>query len=936
MKRMLLSATLAALFLAGPLRGQEDPDRQRSSTILYSLGLRLETEKPVDLAAALLKYKNAVERAAQEEKDAKDDAARKAARANAAAALVRTGYCNEKLEPENVAEAQASYARVVADFSDVENWGAIAKEKVAQKGVDVHLDRLFKVLRAWRDTPDRSPLALAEIKKITWDKIQPLDKEAIHGLLAGLGHADEVIRDFSGDSLAEVTDAEGVAGVITRLNDASTDMRAGAATALQKIFNKFNQAAQLDRQADELLRDLDMPIKGKENYEQRDKLRDEAKKFAQTLKGQASKIRHNIPDALNTPEIQSSLEKIIGDESAVPEARLEAAQAAGWIGSISGPLVDALIRAAESKNRNVRQGACRASGEVDLAVSADKQKIVARLIKVVQYEPAKDPDHAAADWANDEMVRQAAAEALERTAVVKSLPALIEALDDNDARVRHAAFRALHEITRKDFDYGKDERGALLTYEADKPLPERKKAQAKWEEWWKNTDGLVILVETFWRFQSQWKDFPVQKLANPALFLKEVESRSWVSHDAKADMERARRVVEIFQRTKDVFVQDAVDEGPGAFDRLLKFIGGETDLEPGKANVPTRCFVAEACAKIVERHNLPDKVSQLRDTLIQGDSPAKKAGAAMAIGFLPKDKVGPSEREALQVRGLVAEPEVRQASAEALGRVGDDLSAADLAKAAQDENVSVQVAALRALAELHPANEDVVGIIGELVAHEPDPGTGGASKKSKDSLVREHGTDALGAIGLPSAIPHLIRARRDNMVNVREAARIAVRKVHKADPAKCVEEIVKIMVDTKRKSEDRIGAALSLGDTGDVAAGKPIVLRLVDKDPPLHLRDEDAGVRIALCDALGDLKAKTLTVVEKLIQSVADEAERESVRDAAYNALKSTTGVDPDVKDSPDADKKFKASDPKPAREAAIQAWRNWLKAEKANLKDEA
>src|SRR6185503_8778620 len=379
---------------------------------------------------------------------------------------------------------------------------------------------------------------------------------------------------------------------------------------------------------------------------QHKKLADEAAK----LKTKAKEIRGDIPENLSTPDIQGALQKILEDENAHAQARRESAVACRSIGRISGGLVDALLKAMDSKDHNVREAACRAAGGVDTSISTDKIKLADRLIKSVQDEAAKAADKATADWANDEAVRQASAEALEQIALVKTLPALIKALDDNDSRVRGAAFRALRVITNRDFEYEKDDKGLAKTYEADKPLPDRKKAQEKWEAWWKDTQGVVVLVERFWGFQSQWSQGSAIKLFDPAFLLKDLESKKWSSPDPKIDESRVKREIEEFQRRKDVFVQDAVDLGVPALDQLAKFIGGQTEREP-KANAATRTFVAEAMARIIEKNNATDGVGKLREAAGDGDA-AKAAGGCIAIGFLPKAMVGAGEREALQVKGL--------------------------------------------------------------------------------------------------------------------------------------------------------------------------------------------------------------------------------------------------------------------------------------------
>ncbi len=907
MKRTLVlaAAVLAALPVFGQGDPAYDPDRRKTGTALYYEGLKAETEKPVNLQLAMTKYRKAIEKAKGEKNDPV-----------AASALARLALCNEKLDPENIGDAKTAWEDVATNFAEVKVTiqnkpvGELAKAKVSFKGVDVWLGQLHASLDGWRLSPSRSPLELAEKKKIAFDKIQPLAEGAVQGLVWGLEHDDEVIRDFSAESLAEVVDEAGVASVIEKLTAEKPVARSGASAALRKIYQKFNDAAALDQRASDLERDLNYAIKPEDRPAAHDaKLRAEAAK----LREAANKIRVKIPATLATPEIQGALEKIIADENAHVSARRDAASGAAQIGNISGPLVEAILKGMVSRDRNVREACVRAAGAVNTALSEDKHKLADALIKTVIYEPAKeasaenDPpvkdDKGTPDWFNDEPVRQAAAEALERIALVKTLPALIEALDDNDTRVRHAAHRALREITRRDFDY-----------EPDKPLKDRKEAQAKWQEWWNTTKGVVVLVERFWLFQSQWRELNVVKLFDPEFLLKDVESRKWSTKDYDADLARVKRVIEDFQRKKDVFVQDGVDLGPESLELFAKFIGGVTEREP-KASPATRYFVAQVMAKLTEK-GAATGAEKLREILGGADA-AQQTGAALGLGYLPKASVGQSEREALQSRGLAAaDAGVKEASAMALGKVGDDGAAASLTQAAQDADANVQIAALRALAIIHPKNADTVQALGDMVADEPD---GGTPKKSPNSIVREYATDALGAIGDPAAMPHLLRARRDSMRNVRQAAILAVQNVFKADAATAAAELKKVLEDEKRKTDDRIGAALALGDSGDPALGKTLVERLVDLNPPRVLRDQDPGVRIKICEALGNMKdaAKKKTIVGYLVQCLRDEEEREAVRDAAYEALKAISGEAGD-------DKKFKASDPKPARDAAGQKWLEW------------
>ena len=919
MRRMLVFAVMASIVSPALAQEESERDRKKNAAALFSEGLRAETEKPINLLLAISKYALAVKHA----KDEKNNEV-------AAASLVHTGWCNEKLDPANIAGAKAAYEEVVNSFADTKPWGEIAKEKASYKGVDVHLKLLHAQLDKWRVTPDRSPLAMTDTKKAVADQILAGKAEAVPGLIWGLGHPDEVIRDFAADCIAQITDEPGITAVIAKLNDANPLTRAGASAALQKIYLKFNDSADLVRRAQELERDLATVTLQPKDHKlgeladaQHKKLADEAAK----LRSKAAEIRAGIPENLATADIQSALQKILEDESAHAQARREAAVACRSIGRISGGLVDALVKAMDSKDHNVREAACRAAGGVDTSISTDKIKLADRLIKSVQDEPAKAADKSTADWANDEAVRQGSAEALEQIALVKTLPALIKALDDNDSRVRGAAFRALNRITNRDFEFEKDK-----SYEPDKPLPERKKAQEKWEKWWQETAGVVVLVERFWAFQSQWSQGSAVRLFDPAHLLKELDSKKWSQADPKIEEGRVKREIEEFQRKKDVFIQDAVDIGVPALDQLIKFIGGQTEREP-KANAATRTFVAEAMARIIEKNNAADAVAKLKDAAGESDA-ARAAGGCAAIGFLPKAMVDAGARDALQSKGLGnAAAEVKEAAANALGKVGEEASAADLTRAAGDANQDVQIAALRALANIHPKNQDTIKALSDMVADEPAE-IGAASKKvlqgAKADQVREYATAALGEIADPAAALALLRARRDTARNVREAASGAIQKVYKADGKALIAAALAILQSEKNKTDDRSGAALLLGDTGEAAVGRELAERLIDKNPPRYLRDSDSGVRIKICEALGNLKAKTKSACETgLLKCMADEYEREAVRDAAFQALSSIFAIPAD-----DKEKLFKASDPKPARDAAIQKWKDFLAGQ--GLKDEA
>ena len=905
MKRILALAVFAP-FAAAAIAQDNDPDRFKVANALLIEGQKLHGKK--NIPVALTKLKKAADKAKTEK-----------AYKVLAEALDLTARINENLDPENIDAAKGAWEGIIADAADVQPYADRAKEKLANKGVDVWLSQLGKSLDLWRVSPDRSPAALLEKKKVAADKILGLNQEAIPGLIWGLGMKDDVVRDFAADTIAEVIDESGIAALIAKLNSEDASARSGASSALQRIYRKSNDAGELDRRASDLelqLSTVAVPdgSRGKAHH---DKLKAEVS----NLQAAAGKIRNKIPPTLDTPGIQAALEKIIGDDAALPQARRDAAVAAAWIGNISGPLTAALIKGMESKDRNVREACCRAAGAVNTSISEDKHKLADVLIKNLQYEPAKDENKAEASWANDEAVRQACAEAMSRIALVKSLPALIEALDDNDARVRKSSFDALSAITRRDLETSKDEKTNLpKTYEPDASLKDRREAQGKWKEWWDATKGVVVLVERFHTFQSGWRDLSVLKLFEPPAFLKEIDSRKWVFGDPKAVMDRAERVVKDFQSKKDVYVQDAIDLGPEAVELLLTFIGGQTEREAAPSP-GTRYFVAEAVAKSIGKHS--GDVAKVRDLLGGSDAP-KKIGAAICLGFIPKGKIGGPERAALDQGLADGDAEVREASAVALGKVGEAGSAASLTKAATDAVIAVQIAALRSIALLAPKNPDTVKVLGDLIADEPDV-AGGATKKSQNAGVREAAVDALGAIADPASIQYVLRSRRDNQRQVYEAARTAIPKIYNAGKDAAREELLKVIKDERRKTDDRGGAALTVGDSGDPDAGKTMSEQLIDMNAPRVLKDQDPEVRMRICAGLGALKAKNKLIVDRLLQCMADEDEREAVRNAAYRALCSIFEVNPSDPGAADAGKKFDASDPKDKRSAALIAWKAFI-----------
>ncbi len=915
-----LPIAFLALLAAASTAAAQPSDAKKTSTALLTEAARFESEGAFE--KAIDKAQKAVDKAVADQR--KDVAAR---------ALQVLGRSNENLNPEKIADAQAAYGRIVAEFGDQEPVAGWAKDKISWKGIDVWIRQFAAALQKERDEERAIFSALNDIKapetdprivelrgKLTtlktwageqkaafWAKAQPLDKDAVPGLMTGLAHKDGVVRAACAEFIAETADEPGIASVVSRLADDAA--RPGAALALSKIFGEFASAKKFDEEAAKIMEDL-QDIKAPSDRSKA--LVEKNMERARALQQKANEIRKNIPAALDSPKIQDALKDVLGNEKQ-PAGQIEAAKALESVGDLAGPLVDALLTGLKSNDRNVRQACCVAAGAVDTTSNADKRKLAERLIEIVKLEPEVE-NKADGDHANDPAVRGAAATSLGRIGIIKAIPALIDALDDNSADVQRRAHEALIAITAKDLGYesephlsdagfiNPDPKARKMEEEKDKRAKQaelRKKGIEAWKQWWTDTEGIVTLVERFWKFAGSWKAGDPTRLFDKDEYIAETKARAYVFSDPEEALKRAERNVGRFQKRKDFLQSDAIDEGSPAVAKLMKYVGGDlADLEKGlpkdvvdKARASTRMFVAESIAKLAKDAG-GDTVAALRDMVGGGASRDQKAGAALALGFLPKDMVTGQERDTLDKRGLAdGDPVVRAAAARALKSVGDASNAAGLTAVATNlagDNLAAQQWALRAITAIRPKNPDTVKALGDLI--------GETEKASTESLTRELGCDALGAIGDPSAITelYLLRARRDLAQNVRDGAQRAIRAIASGNESVAA-ALLAVMKNEKndRKSSDRVGAALAMGDMGVAKYAMGMVWRLVDQNPPLLLKDPDPAVRAAVCRGLGTMgdNAKFRDVGEKLLEAIATE-DSEQIRRDAYSALRAINGAD--------------------------------------------
>ncbi len=575
-----------------------------------------------------------------------------------------------------------------------------------------------------------------------------------------------------------------------------------------------------------------------------------------------------------------------------------------------GPAVESLVAKLSSDKDDEADAATR-----DLIQLGDKvESVVRRAAAQAKGEKIRGRfeillgDLQARRWANDALVRQSAALALGQIGLAKSIPALIEALEDNDGSVRREAGNALVVLTgiSKDYDPNphvadpEHKMGAASKSAAQ--LAIRAKGVEEWKKWWNETRGVAVLVDRFWSFQAAWTTYSAADLFDED-FLKRKTVGLAPDRDEQWKTAREKRVFDEFSSRKEVYVMDAVDLGPEVLDKLLERLGGQSDFErvyeklgdkqksdqTAKSRAATRLFVATAVARLATQVGPAGIIPQLTG-LLQGD---KAAGAAHALGMLDKAALDEKAAEALEMYGLgSADPVVQEAVATALAKVGAASSAkglTDLAASASQEKeadsprVRAAVAAIRAIGALRLKNETTVKTLCDLIDDEPRAER--AAQKAFVDVLREYACEALGYLGDPNAIEALSRARRDTRENVRIAAAHAVRGLFKVD-ATVSQRLLQIVNNEKEKSLHRIGAALAVGDTAHEARVHELVARLVSQNPPRDVRDFDPAVRAAVCGALGAIRSRTQLAIGNLIEALSDPAEE--VRRQAYAALHAT------------------------------------------------
>jgi len=415
----------------------------------------------------------------------------------------------------------------------------------------------------------------------------------------------------------------------------------------------------------------------------------------------------------------------------------------------------------------------------------------------------------------NERVRKAACEALGAIGDPQAIPHLAQALQDEAWEVRKAAFEAL---------------GAIGDPQAIPHL-----AQALQDE-----------------------DWLVRKAACEALGA--IGDPQAIPHLAQALQDEHRLV-----RAAACEALGAIGD-PQAIPHLAQALQDEHRW--------VREAACEALGAIGDPQAIPPLLQALQDEALE----VRKA-ACEALGKIGDPQAIPPLLQALQDEAW----EVRKAACEALGAIGDPQAIPPLLQALKNEDWWVCKAACEAL-----------GKIGDPQAIPPLL----QALQDEDWAVRRAACWALGAIGDPQAIPPLLQALQDEHRWVREAACEALGAI--GDP-QAIPPLLQALQDEHRWV--RVAACEALGKIGDPQAIPPLLQALQDEDwevrkaacealgaigdpqaiPHLAqaLQDEDWLVRKAAREALGAIGDPQ--AIPPLLQALQDE--HSWVREAACEAL---------------------------------------------------
>lgn len=837
------------------------------------------------------------------------------------------------------------------DKEDVKKIIESSNEKIKSNGVDVWLDLFERDVEMWRARKSNNTKELYDIQNNYWGKISPLGKDCVYGMTRGLERKAEATRNFCAKFVMYQIEKEGIEEAVKMLESKYPEARAGAGQALQYIFAQYAQINQLHALADDFEYDVsNLPTFKDERNLNLDKLPEdlrkkieEARKFMKdhendkekvkeltaSLRAKAKEFQFNMPYPLESATgILNALAGVIRNEEGDPSARVEAITVLKHVKNAPTDLVKALADALGSRNERVRDAACNASPTVDPKNSPDKHMLVDKLMEILKYQPERDekilaglrdkekdlqddiikyaptePEKSNAAkkllhevqaqydslMANSAAVRKSAAMAMGQIGLVKAMPVLIAALDDNDVLVRERASDALIQISGENVEF--DANAPL-----DQPLksrnqqgqevavgPARKDAIDAWTKKWEAQHGVDILFRRIGKFISNWMIYPANEVFDQKDFLEDNLSHQLFMTEPDKEIKMATFASDKFAKTKDLLLLDLSDVDDQGIEFIQNYLDGSAPGLSQKMRV-VRMFAGAALARIAEKGNSKG-ADTLGRNLDGGATDLHKAGAAYGIGQLGPDR-GSSFVSALNRLGPGgASPEVRNMCAYAMGRVGNATTLDALSKMIADQDSEVRKAALKAMWRIHKGkrgfNRGAADAVKSFIKTGAD-----LSRETREWAARALGSagKSSGSEDVSDLCDALVYTRQNIEPNVRTTSSDALKELAADARKETISKRLKDILGNKAsKIPERVGASLGLGDISDETA----ITLLVQV---VRTRGDHNHVRAACVSALGDIKDLTYEGASVIVEAIVDDSP--DVRRGGFGALKEISGAE--------------------------------------------
>lgn len=813
-------------------------------------------------------------------------------------ALLAMARCAETFEEPNLSQAADNFKQLVDGYPDAKE-KPFAEEKLKLKGVDVYLDRFRKLLAEWRRKTPTNFKLLTERKTFIWEKIKPMGKDSIYGLIRALEDDDEMIKNFAGDKLLEVIDQDGINMLMDQI--IKSGKKRGAIRALGWILQIYQEVYSLRAEAKDLktLTQLIFGAGTSKGIAQAEAFKTKYEAKANDLLKRANEIKYNMPEDIDLAKaLEILLDVIKNDKENVVKA--EAYRALQYISDLKGDTIVYLMDGLNSDSADIREGACMAASSVAFD---EKSKIVDRLIYIVNMEPEKQDKSEKLDLANTVTVREKAAQALGNLFVTKSVPNLIKAIEDDSPSVRKAAFESLKRITGKEKNF--HERAPLDM--RDPLFPEvlsRKEVMTEYTTLWNRARGVDFILAKFTRIVEIWEPFRPEKLFHEDFFMYLIRtSELYYAEpqrplDFQKTMDRAKLTFEKFKEKRVRWKEEMMFLEKETVEFLLDYLKGvPPDAE--KENPGLRVFVADCIATIINQKRDDALLFKVKE-MLNSESEALVAGAAYVLSMVSKDMISEEDVKTM-VSKLDKGNEVREAVIIALTMVGKTVAEKDLAafitkdlKQTKETEAYLKKIAVNAFGKIEPKDKEAIDSIGRLLLPKGTKDSNGKELGTEDSyLVRDEICRALGNVDPDLSLSHLLVGCRDKNIHVKKTAFASLNKMVQAKP----ELVDKIKPFLSSKDQIRVaGAIVALAHRGDPGLIKNYIDQLkeylkqrsVKKD---ETKDREGELlRAAVAEACGILKIKDKDVLLMLFDLLIDDFL--PVRYFAYDALKNILGKD--------------------------------------------